>query len=355
MRQKTKKRQKPTRFGRLRAINLPDVEVLDDIKEATPYKSQRIAEKMELSFKQDAELVPARISEIHSNYNYIVEADGVFYEATLSGRLRQFLFSSLGVAAVGDRVMVDISTEPDYRIEQVLPRTNTLSRYTSGSFQKEILIAANIDQVIITSSWRKPMIKAGLIDRYICIATLQGIKPVVVINKIDLCREREEYEELSSFYLNMGYKLFATSTVTGEGMEELKAVLKDKDSVFSGQSGTGKSSLINHLQPGLDLDTAQVSKYNEKGRHTTTRATLIPWDFGGHLLDTPGIKTINLHAQDKEQIPRVFPGFSHFLSGCHFRDCSHSHEERCGVLQAVEEGVIPIERYESYLALMESL
>ena len=355
MRQKTKRRQRPTRYGRLKAINLPDVEVLDDLKEATPYKSKRIAEKMELSFKQDAELVPARISEIHSNYNYIVEADGVFYEATLSGRLRQFLYDSLGVAAVGDRVMVDISTEPDYRIEQVLPRTNTLSRYTSGSFQKEILIAANIDQVIITSSWAKPNIKAGLIDRYICIATLQEIKPIIVINKIDLCEYPEDFEELSGFYLDMGYTLIATSTVTGEGMEELRKVLKDKDSVFSGQSGTGKSSLINYLQPGLDLETAQVSKYNEKGRHTTTRATLIPWDFGGHLLDTPGIKTINLHANDKDQIPRVFPGFSHFLASCHFRDCSHTHEEHCGVIQAVEEGVIPIERYDSYLALRESL
>jgi len=355
VRQKTKRRQRPTRFGRLKAINLPDVEVLDDIKEATPYKSKRIAEKMDLSYKQDAELVPARISEIHSNYNYIVEADGVFYEATLSGRLRQFLYESLGVAAVGDRVMVDISAEPDYRIEQVLPRSNTLSRYTSGSFQKEILIAANIDQVIITSSWRKPNIKAGLIDRYICIATLQEIEPVIVINKIDLCRNRDDYEELCGFYREMGYKLIATSTVTGEGMDELKAVLKDKDSVFSGQSGTGKSSLINFLQPGLDLETAQVSKYNEKGRHTTTRATLIPWDFGGHLLDTPGIKTINLHAADKDRIPRVFPGFANFIDGCHFRDCSHSHEEHCGVLRAVEEGAIPVQRYESYLELMESL
>jgi ribosome biogenesis GTPase len=138
-------------------------------------------------------------------------------------------------------------------------------------------------------------------------------------------------------------------------MPELREALKDKDSVFSGQSGTGKSSLINWLEPGLDLDTAEVSDFNEKGKHTTSQSILIPWSFGGHILDTPGIKTINLHSDAKPMLPKIFPGFSKLAERCRFRDCTHSHEEDCSVLDALEAGNIPLERYESYLRIMDSL
>ncbi|NLK50480.1 MAG: ribosome small subunit-dependent GTPase A [Candidatus Cloacimonetes bacterium] len=354
MRQRDKKRDR--RYtGRLRAISLPDIDILDDERESAQTKSMRTFDKQDESLKEGMELVEGRISEIHSNYNYVVESGGRFYRATLSGRLKQFLYGRRSVATVGDRVQLDISMEPDYRVENILPRTNALTRYAGGSFQKEIIIAANIDQVIITNSWRKPLIKPGLIDRYICIATLEGLAPIIVINKIDLVEYPEDAQELSEYYIKMGYQTILTSTLTGEGMDRLKEVLKDKDSVFSGQSGTGKSSLINYLEPQLNLPTSEVSDYNEKGRHTTTRTILIPWSFGGHILDTPGIKTVNLHSDAKPEIPKVFPGFHHFAPNCYFRDCSHTHEDNCAVLKAVEEDVIPIERYDSYLQLMDSL
>jgi len=354
VKQKDKKKQVPW-SGRLKAISLPDPDILDEGRESAHYKTQRVAHKQGETLKDGLELVDGRISEIHSNYAYIVESGGDYYQATLSGRLKQYVYGSQALAAVGDRVQMDISQAPLYRVEQILPRGSTLSRYAGGSFQKEIIIAANIDQVIITSSWRMPLIKPGLIDRYICIAALEGLTPVIVINKIDLCEYPEDLAEAADYYQRMGYRVILTSTHSGEGMEELRDILKDEDSVFSGQSGTGKSSLINYLEPSLKLPTAEVSSFNEKGKHTTTQATLIPWSFGGHLLDTPGIKTVNLHSDAKALIPQVFPGFGHFADHCRFRDCSHSHEADCAVLRALEEDIIPIERYDSYLRIMESL
>ncbi len=354
MKQKDKKKLKGS-FERLGTISLPDLEVLDERRETAGYKTRRSAHKQHEIFKSNLKLVKGRICEIKSNYHYLVEAEGKYYTASLSGRLKQFRYGSKALSAVGDYVELDLSNAPVYRIENVLPRSCTLSRYAGGSFQKEIILAANIDQVIITSSWRLPMIKPGLIDRYLCIAALEGISPVIVINKTDLCEDRAELEEAISYYRQAGFRLLCTSVVSGEGMEELRDVLRDKDSVFSGQSGTGKSSLINWLEPELSLPTAEVSNFNEKGKHTTTQALLIPWSFGGHLLDTPGIKTVNLHSDAKAMIPAIFPGFAPLQANCRFRDCTHTHEENCAVLAALEQDLIPIQRYDSYVRILESL
>ncbi|MFO8145050.1 MAG: ribosome small subunit-dependent GTPase A [Candidatus Syntrophosphaera sp.] len=354
MKQKDKKKGK-TRPDRLRTVKLPDLDILDDTREQAGYKTLRTASKQHDMRKDNMELVTGRIAEIKSNYNYVVETDGVYRQASLSGRLKQFTYASKTISAVGDVVELDLSNAPDYRIENILPRRNTLSRYAEGSFQKEIILAANIDQVIITSSWKKPLIKLGLIDRYLCIAALQDLDAVIVINKADLREVPSGYEESLDYYQEAGYTVLNTSAVTGAGMGELKEVLKDRDSVFSGQSGTGKSTLINWLEPELNLPTAEVSDYNEKGKHTTTQTILIPWSFGGHLLDTPGIKTIALHRDSRPEIPRIFPGFDRWAPQCRFRDCSHTHEEDCAVLRALEEDLLPIERYDSYLRIMESL
>ena len=355
MRQRDRKRQLRPADPRLKNVKVPDLDSLDDRRERSEYKAMRTAEKQHDKYKNDAELVPGRILEVRTNYSFLVEAENELHEATLSGRLKQFSYSTTGLAAVGDHVELDISDAPNFRVENILLRRNTLSRYGDGRFQKEIIVAANIDQVVITSSWREPRIKTGLIDRYLCVAALEEIQPIIVINKIDLCEDAAELEQTLGYYRESGFELLYTSATSGEGMAELKRLLTDRDSVFSGQSGTGKSSLINWLEPGLDLRVASVSRHNEKGRHTTTQAILLPWSFGGHLLDTPGIKTVNLHRDVLEQIPKVFPGFAPLATQCFFRDCSHSHEEDCAVLDALEQGKIPVERYESYLRLMESL
>jgi ribosome biogenesis GTPase len=319
------------------------------------YKTLRTAHKQHDSYKENLELIPGRIAEIRSNYSYLVESGGTYYPASLSGRLKQFSYGSRALSAVGDYVQLDVSNAPIYRVEHIAPRRSTLSRYAGGTFQKEIILAANINQVVITSSWRLPMFKPGLIDRYLCISALEGISALVVVNKIDLCEDRSEAEGEISYYRESGIRVILSSAETGEGMEELREALKDRDSVFSGQSGTGKSTLINWLEPHLNLPTNEVSDFNEKGRHTTTQALLIPWSFGGHLLDTPGIKTVNLHSDAAPEIPRVFPGFDRWHPRCRFRDCSHTHEADCAVLKALERGDLPLGRYESYLRLKESL
>ncbi|MCD8480280.1 MAG: ribosome small subunit-dependent GTPase A, partial [Candidatus Cloacimonetes bacterium] len=173
-------------------------------------------------------------------------------------------------------------------------------------------------------------------------------------NKVDLCEDFEELEECVAYYRQIGCKVILTSSVSGKGMNELKSILMDKDSVFSGHSGAGKSSLINYLEPGIELLTAEVSDYNEKGKHTTTQAVLLPWSFGGHLLDTPGIKTISLHQDDVDVIPKLFPGFDEYYPQCKFRDCTHTQEIGCAVLEAVERGLIDPDRYDSYLGILNS-
>lgn len=352
MRQRDKKKDLRYR-GRLRNISLPDINILDEKPDTCGAKSARISSKIDDSYKSDSILQKGRILRIMSNYQCLVELQGEDIIASISGRLKQFLYSSHNILSVGDYVWVDTSVEPDYRIEKLEPRRNLLTRYGAGSFQKEIMIAANIDNLVITTSWLMPRFKAGLVDRYLILAAKHGISPILVVNKIDLCEDREELEEEIAYFRQIGCRVVLSSIISGEGIAELKELLKDKDSVFSGHSGAGKSSLINALEPGLDLETAEVSDYNEKGKHTTTHSLLIRWSFGGHLLDTPGIKTITLHQNDRELIPRLFPGFQRYHPYCKFRDCTHSHETDCAVIRALEAGEIEPSRYESYLAILE--
>lgn len=325
-----------------------DEEIVED-KRATKKESH----KMEATLKSGVNLKKGRIIEIKSNYRCLVNIENKQYNCYLGGRLKQLNLESRNIIAVGDYVNVDMSDHP--RIEEILERKNALSRFSEDNFQYEIIIAANIDQVIITSSFKQPNLNPGLIDRYICMAEMNNIKPVICVNKLDLIDYNDIAFKTLEFYKKQGYPIIFTSIVTNEGIEKLKHILKNKDSVFSGHSGAGKSSLLNIIQPNLNLNVGQISDYNYKGTHTTTSSKLIKWDFGGYLVDTPGIKTFGFKRADKESIARNFPGFDKLYQHCSFNNCSHIHEKNCAVLNAVDIGKYPIERYESYLRIIDSL
>lgn len=332
--------------------NLEEIDQNEIIEEKRAEK--KIKKKMETSSKSDLNLKSGRLIEIMSNYKCRVMVDGEEIICLLSGRLKQLNLETRNLVAVGDYVNIDLAAD-ETRIEEILPRVNSLSRFADEVFQNEIVIATNLDQVVITSSLHEPELNLGLIDRYLCAAGIAEINPVICVNKIDLAVDQTFLEQELDYYHRLGIDIVLTSAFTGAGIEKLRSILANRETVFSGHSGTGKTSLINKLQPGLNLKVAEVSDVSGKGMHTTTSSKLIPWDFGGYLVDTPGIKTFGLLKNDKVFIPRLFPGFQDYFPLCRYSDCTHTHEEKCAVKKAVEIGRIPSERYESYLRIMESL
>ena len=353
---KKKKDKKKFRRENLKYSNLilndldefQDEEVIEEKK-----AEKKLIDKAKHSMKSDLNLQKGRVLEVKANYNCLVQISDKVYEATLSGRLKQIGVTTRNIIAAGDFVNVDLAGEP--RIEEILTRENSLSRFSEKSFQTEIIIAANIDQVLITASYREPEISFGLIDRYICAAEISGIRPIICVNKIDLADNIDIVRSECAFYEEAEYTILYTSALTGYGMEELKTVLTNRETVFSGHSGSGKTSLVNKLMPGLDLAEGMVSEYTGKGIHTTTRTRLISWDFGGFLVDTPGIKTFGLKRDDQPLIARIFPGFRDLFISCKFKNCTHLHEKDCAIKKALDSGKYPVERYESYKRIMASL
>lgn len=343
---------------RMKNMEIEQLDGFDDHDVVEDKRAQKkLLEKGEQSQKSDTRLQQGRVIEVLSNNRCVVQLDDQIVQCAVGGRLKQINYQTRTLVTAGDFVQVDISnkgTTAMLQIEEISPRHNLLSRFSEGSFQTEVVVAANIDQVIITASICEPDLNFNLIDRYLCRAALAEIVPIICINKIDLADEAFIQEELQ-YYRQHDFQILLVSAAEKSGIEVLRQILIGKDSLFSGKSGTGKSTLINALEPGLNLRTGAISDYSFKGMHTTTSTRLIPWSFGGHLVDSPGIRTFGLHRNDKELIPRVFPGFDRFYMDCKFHNCTHQHEIGCGVKAAVERDEIPVDRYESYCNIMASL
>jgi ribosome biogenesis GTPase len=297
----------------------------------------------------------------------LLSCEKVQYLCSLKGSLKQERNRTKNIVAVGDFVRFEEKAKEQGCIIKVEKRHSILSRADNLSRNKEQLIAVNIDQVMITASVVLPPLKPFLIDRYIIAAAKGNMKPIIVINKIDLLhfppdeidpkvieQERALYEEFLKAYQTLNFQMISISIKTAEGIEDLKEAMRGKTSVFSGQSGVGKSSLIN-LITGTSLATGSIVQKTRKGSHTTTKAQLVPLEGGGFCIDTPGIKSFGLWNLQPEDVAAYFPEILALRSSCKYPDCAHLNEPGCAVKKSVEENKISSLRFASYCALMSSV
>lgn len=256
--------------------------------------------------------------------------------------------------AVGDDVLFARSHDDAGVIEEVLDRRSVFCRPEVRQFSVKQVIAANLDKLAIVGSIKKPVLKTGLIDRFLISAHLGNLEPIIIINKTDFPHP-DDIEKVYNAYKSLYPNTFMTSCVSGEGIDELAKALTNHRTLFVGHSGVGKTTIINKLIPDLDLKTSEVSEATHRGTHTTTSIELFEIPTGGFLADSPGLKVMGLWEVTKEELPNYYPDFEYLLGKCKFRTCTHTHEPGCAVKDGVEKGEIAGFRYDNYVAIAESL
>jgi ribosome biogenesis GTPase / thiamine phosphate phosphatase len=269
---------------------------------------------------------------------------------TLPGRFKQGRRTVKNPVVVGDHIVVRRLSETEGVIERIQPRRNELARAAAGGSGLKHVLAANLDLVILAMALRDPPLNLSRLDRYLIAAEQSEISPVILITKLDL-GSYEEGDAAVRRYRDAGYHAVLSSSKTGMGLAQLRAVLARRISTIIGPSGVGKSTLLNALQPGLQLKSAAVSASTGKGRHTTTVAELIPLDFGGYLADTPGLRELAPWDLSADELPGLFPEMRPYLDACRFARCTHVHEPGCAVRRALEQGLIDPERYQTYVKM----
>lgn len=353
-----KKYQGRVRKGDLtREFRTGDEDSLADVSQ-----SERVSGKGELTRKRtiqstqkndqqvnSGELKAGRVVSVHGLKSRVLADDGNIYDCAVRQVLKSLSIEQRSIVVAGDNVLIRAASLLDAVIEEVKPRRGVISRTSRG--QQHVLVA-NVDYLLIITSAAEPGLKPALIDRFLLTAQQCDLEPVVVVNKIDLV-DSVSLQPMLGVYAAMGFRVLMTSAETGINIPYLRCLLQGKQTAVTGQSGVGKSSLLNAIQPGLGLAVATVSQDNDKGRHTTTAARLIPLEGGGAVFDTPGIRQFQLWDISAGEVAGLMPDLRPYVSACRYPDCLHLSEDECAVKDAVADGRIDARRYDAYCHLLE--
>lgn len=289
----------------------------------------------------------------------VKDETGTVTRCRIRGKFRIKGIKTTNPVAVGDWVDFHLEQGKDTGvITDIYPRMNYLLRRSTNLSKKYHILAANIDQVFVTTTVIQPVTTTIFTDRILVTAEAYNIPAVILLNKVDLLDTedlQEQKENFKDIYSKAGYKVVELSAETGYNIDKLKALMKDKVSMFAGHSGTGKSSLIKAVEPGLDIKIGDISKVHRQGKHTTTFAQMYDLSFGGHIIDTPGIRGFGVVDMKPEELDSYFPDIFKYKKDCKFNDCRHIKEPGCAVKPAVQTGEIPLSRYKSYLQLLDEL
>ncbi|MFD1292312.1 ribosome small subunit-dependent GTPase A [Lutibacter holmesii] len=286
----------------------------------------------------------------------VCKENGDRLDCRLKGKFRIKGIKSTNPVAVGDAVNFDYEDGKDTGvIHEILERKNYIIRKSVNLSKQTHIIAANIDIAFLLVTIDNPPTFTGFIDRFLATAEAYNITTVILFNKLDIYADEEldKLAELDAVYTDIGYKCIAISATKNIGIDEVKELMKNKTTMFSGHSGVGKTTLINAIEPTLDLKTKEVSKQHKQGMHTTTFAEMFELSFGGFIIDTPGIKGFGVVDFEPEQITDYFPEFFKLKSSCKFNNCMHINEPKCAIKDALETGEIAASRYNSYLQMVE--
>lgn len=282
-----------------------------------------------------------------------------FWNARTKGVLKLEDITSTNPVAVGDWVDFDIESEASGTalINEILPRDNYINRQSPRHKHQHHIVAANLDQSVLVATLREPRTSQGFIDRFLVASEMYHVQPVIVFNKSDLFRAKEQqlYEQLRDMYSRLGYIVLLVSAEKKEGLEQLVNVLQGKTTLLSGHSGVGKSSLLNELFPGMNRKTQDVSGWSGKGQHTTTFAEMFDLPGGGRIIDTPGMREFGIVDISKQELSHYFPEMKNRIQGCQFNNCLHSDEPGCAIKDAVNTGDIHEDRYVSYRTILDSI